>query len=87
MQAQRNHSKGKKIRLVYQDTQEEEGWDWVAVRSIEQFVEYLVAKDPKRVRTAQLTSVPGRNTIVYYCPDECAMREESGGRKRAAGEQ
>ena len=69
------------------DTQEEEGWDWVAVRSIEQFVEYLVAKDPTRVRTAQLTSVPGRNTIVYYCPDECAMREESGGRKRAAGEQ
>ena len=40
----------------------------VPVRSIEQFIQYLVAKDPARVRTTVLDAVPGRNTIVWYCP-------------------
>ena len=43
-------------------------WEMVPVRSVEQFVQYLVDKDPTRVRTAVLDAVPGRNTIVWHCP-------------------
>ena len=43
-------------------------WEMVPVRSVEQFVQYLVDKDPTRVRTSVLDAVPGRNTIVWYCP-------------------
>lgn len=43
-------------------------WEMVPVRSIEQFVQYLVDKDAARVRTTVLDAVPGRNTIVWYCP-------------------
>jgi hypothetical protein len=43
--------------------------DGLEVRSITQFVDYLVAKDPKgRVQTTTLPDVPGRNTVVYFAP-------------------
>lgn len=62
-------------------------WEMVPVRSIEQFVQYLVAKDPTRVRTSVLDAVPGRNTIVWYCPGVVSHKascDESAAEQKAS---
>lgn len=38
--------------------------DGAAVRSVEQYVEYLAAKD-RRVKVGAIGGVPGRNVVVY----------------------
>ena len=35
-----------------------------AVRSVDEYVRYLAAKDP-RVRVGEIEGVPGRNVVVY----------------------